>query len=57
MKKNNLELYSGMNTDQNNEHLYWIPIEKLESISIAPKFLSKELKKLLDQVTHIVSYE
>ena len=57
MKKNNIELYNGVNTDQNNERLYWIPIEKLESMSIAPKFLCKELKDIPAQVTHIISYE
>ena len=57
MKKNKFELYSGMKTDQNNEYLYWVPIDKLESISIAPKFLGKELIDIPDQVTHIISYE
>jgi len=57
MKKNSFELCSGVNTDSKNEHLYWIPIEKLESISIAPNFLCKELKDIPAQVTHIISYE
>jgi len=57
MKNNNFDLYSGVNTDQINEHLYWIPIEKIESMSISPKFLCKELKDIPAQVTHIISYE
>ena len=57
MKKNSLELYSVVNTDQNNEHLYWIPIEEIESISLAPDFLCQKLKNIPDQVTHIISYE
>ena len=57
MKKNNFELHSGVHTDQNNEHLYWIPIEELETMNIAPAFLRKELKCIPTKVTHIISYE
>lgn len=57
MKKNDFELKSGVNTDQNNEHLYWIPIEELEAMDIAPAFLSEEVKNIPTKVAHIISYE
>lgn len=57
MKKNDFEIYSGVNTDQNNEHLYWIPMEKLESTNIAPEFLRKALNDLPARLIHIISYE
>ena len=57
MKKKDIELYSGANTDQNNEHLYWIPIDELETMNIAPAFLSAAVKNIPTEVTHIISYE
>lgn len=57
MKKNKFELHNGSSTDQNHEHLYWIPIEELAAMNIAPAFLRKELKNIPTEVTHIISYE
>ena len=57
MKKNDIKLYCGVNTDQNNEHLYWVPIEELQTLNIAPAFLSAAVKNIPTEVTHIVSYE
>lgn len=57
MKKRNFELHNGINTDQKNEHLHWIPIEELENLNIAPAFLSTAVKSFPKEVTHIISYE
>lgn len=57
MKKMNFELHNGINTDQKNEHLHWIPVEKLETINIAPAFLSTAVKSIPIEVVHIISYE
>lgn len=39
MKDADIKLQNGMNTDQLNEKLYWLPIEKLENINLVPAFL------------------
>ena len=57
MKEINLEIQNGMNTDRQNEHLYWIPIEDLEKINLVPAFLKTALKSIPDEITHIISYE
>lgn len=51
------DIHSGVNTDQNNEYLHWIPLEELETINIAPAFLRTALKSIPDEITHILSYE
>lgn len=57
MKKMNAGLHNGMNTDRKSEHLHWMPIEELETINIAPAFLSTAVKSIPKEVTHIISYE
>ena len=57
MKKSDSELYSGVNTDQKNEHLYWVPMKEVETMNVVPAFLRKELINIPTEVTHIVSYE
>lgn len=39
MKETNYELYDGINTDQKDEHLFWVPIEELDNINLVPAFL------------------
>lgn len=57
MKGTDIELQNGINTDQLNEKLYWIPIEKLENINLVPAFLKIAVKNISSEITHIVSYE
>lgn len=57
MKKMKLELDEGINTDQKNEHLHWIPIEEIENINIVPDFLRTAVKKISQDVVHMISYE
>lgn len=57
MKEKELEIQNGMNTDQQNEYLYWIPIDELENINLMPAFLKTEVKNISNEITHIISYE
>ncbi len=57
MKEKNLKICSGINTDQENEHLYWIPIENLKNINLVPEFLKAALEDVPNKITHIISYE
>lgn len=53
----NIQLQNGVNTDQQNEHLYWVPIEGLEKINLVPAFLKTAIQDIPNGITHIVSYE
>lgn len=57
MKDTKFEIYSGINTDQQNEHLYWMPIEVLKDINLAPEFLKTAIKSIPDEIMRVVSYE
>ena len=57
MKEADLRIVSGISTDQNNEHLYWIPLEQLKHIDLVPKFLKTSLGNIPSEITHILSYE
>ena len=57
MKEADIKLENGINTDQLNEKLYWIPVEKLKNINLVPAFLKTAVKSIPNEITHIVSYE
>ena len=57
MKEADIQIASGASTDQNNEHLYWIPLERLKHIDLVPKFLKTSLGNIPSDITHILSYE
>lgn len=57
MKESHVELQNGVNTDQQNENLYWIPIEELENINLVPAFLKTAVKNIPNEIMHIVSQE
>ena len=57
MKEADIKLQNGIDTDQLNEKLYWIPIEKLKNINLVPVFLKTAVKNIPNEITHIVSYE
>ncbi len=57
MKEADIKIVSGVSTDQNHEHLYWIPMEKLKYIDLVPKFLKTSLENIPNEITHILSYE
>lgn len=50
-------IQSGVNTDQQNEQLFWIPIEDLVEINLVPSFLKTALQDIPGEVTRVVSYE
>ena len=56
MKDDGLEIQSGMNTDQQKEQLFWVPIEELEGINLVPDFLKTALQDIPKEVTRVVSY-
>lgn len=57
MKETNYELYSGKNTDQKDEHLFWVPIEELDNINLVPAFLKVAVNNIPDGITRIVSQD
>ena len=57
MKNEDSEIVQGVVTDQQKEHLYWVPMEKMEQINLVPPFLKTEAKRLPQEIKHIVSYE
>lgn len=57
MKEADIKIVSGVSTDQNHEHLYWISMEKLKYIDLVPKFLKTSLENIPNEITHILSYE
>lgn len=57
MKGTDIALPNGINTDQGNEMLYWIPLEELEKINLVPTFLKTAVKELPNEIVHIISHE
>ncbi len=57
MKDSGFTIENGMITDQSGEHLYWIPVEELDSRKIVPAFLRTALKELPMETVHIISRE
>lgn len=57
MKEIDSNICNGIKTDQQNEHLYWVPIEKLKNINLVPKFLKTALEDIPHEITHILSYD
>ena len=57
MKEADIKIASGVSTDQNHEHLYWMPMEKLKRIDLVPEFLKASLENIPNEITHILSYE
>lgn len=57
MKKNQQRIPDGKTTDQNNEHLYWIPIAEAATSNIVPAFLRKGVQNIPTEITHVVSCE
>lgn len=57
MKDNGVALESGTGTDQTDEQLCWIPLDRLETVRVVPGFLRTALKNLPAEPVHLVSYE
>lgn len=57
MKDDDFKIQSGVNTDQQNEHLFWLPIEELGGINWVPVFLKTALQNIPKEITRVVSNE
>lgn len=57
MKDDGFEVVSGVNTDQQKEQLFWLPIEDLEEINLVPTFLKIALQDIPKEIMRVVSYE
>ena len=57
MKNIAVDIKDGTTTDQQCEHLYWLPVDELEKTDLVPAFLKTALKSILRETVHIVSYE
>ena len=57
MKPPAVPIPSGQNTDQMDERLCWLPLDKLEDAPLVPAFLKEAMRKLPQTVTHMVTYE
>ena len=44
-------------TDQQEEKLYWLPIDELQNINLVPEFLRTALTNIPEGVVHIISKE
>lgn len=57
MKDGGFQIQSGVNTDQQKEQLFWVPIEELKGINLVPVFLKTALQDIPKEMTRVVSYE
>ena len=57
MKNIDVDIENGTATDQQCEHLYWLPVDGLEKANLVPAFLKTALKSIPKETLHIVSYE
>lgn len=57
MKDDGFEVVSGVNTDQQKEQLFWLPIEEVEEINLVPTFLKTALQDIPKEIMRVVSYE
>lgn len=39
------------------ENMYWLPMDKLNEYEAYPKFFSEKLKKLKNEIEHIITYQ
>ena len=56
MKEADIKPQNGINTDQLNEKLYWIPIEKLKKINLVPAFLKTAVKNIPNEITNLIPH-
>lgn len=57
MKNIDVDIKDGAATDQQCEHLYWLPIDELGKTNLVPNFLKTALKNIPRETVHIVSCE
>lgn len=57
MKDTGFDIRGGTATDQQSEHLHWIPADDLAELNVVPAFLRTALRSLPDQPVHVISHE
>ena len=57
MKSDDVCIENGTCTDQQEEKLYWLPIDELQNTNIVPNFLQTALTDIPEETVHIVSEE
>lgn len=57
MDSTDVPIEDGTSTDQQNEKLYWLPIDRLQNIHLVPAFLQTALTNIPKDVMHIISKE
>lgn len=57
MKPPAFPICNGQITDQTNEKLYWLPLDRLDEVSLVPAFLKETVQSLPQTVQHVISCE
>lgn len=57
MKPHALPICNGQTTDQPNEKLYWLPLDRLHALPLVPSFLKEGVQSLPQRVEHVIDYE
>lgn len=52
-----LSVADGQCTDQQEEHLYWLPVTDLSQVKLVPAFLRESLQMIPEKPVHMVSKE
>lgn len=55
MKSTDVRIENETYTDQQEEKLYWLPIDELQNTNLVPKFLRTALTNIPEEVVHIIS--
>ena len=57
MKSASVHIENETYTDQQEEKLYWLPIDELQDTNLVPEFLQTALTHIPKEVVHIISKE
>lgn len=57
MKPTDVQIENGTCTDQQEEKLYWLPVDELQYTDLVPDFLRTALANIPQEVVHIISKE
>lgn len=57
MKSTDVRIENETCTDQEEERLYWLPIDELHNTNLVPEFLRTALTNIPEKVVHIITRE
>lgn len=57
MKSTDVRIENETCTDQQEEKLYWLPIDELQNTDLVPEFLKTALTNIPEEAVHIISKE